>query len=106
MATAADADLDCRRCGACCAPQIEDAFYVGVTDVDVARLTRAWRERHVARGQILTRLDPGGRCVCVALRGAIGRRVSCAIYTRRPDECRRFEAGTPECLAARRQAGL
>ena len=98
--------LDCRTCGACCAPQRNDAVYVGVTAADVARMTRLWRERHVARDAILTKLDPVGRCVCVALRGAIGQRVSCTIYERRPSECRSFTAGTPECHKARRQAGL
>jgi Fe-S-cluster containining protein len=99
-------NFDCRTCGACCAPERNDALYVGVTAIDVARLTKSWRERHVAHGSILTRLDPVGRCVCVALRGAVGRRVSCAIYERRPSECRSLEAGSRDCLAARRQAGL
>lgn len=102
----AGSDLDCRTCGACCAPQRNDAVYVGVTPADVARMTRLWRERHVAHGAILTKLDPVGRCVCVALRGAVGQRVSCAIYGRRPQECRSFTAGSKECLTARRQAGL
>jgi Fe-S-cluster containining protein len=104
--SAADLGLDCRTCGACCAPQRSDAVYVGVTAADIARMSRLWRERHVARDAILTKLDPVGRCVCVALRGAIGQRVSCTIYERRPSECRSFTAGTPECHKARRQAGL
>ena len=103
---AAGADLDCRTCGACCAAQRNDAVYVGVTAADIARMTRTWRERHVARDAILTKLDPVGRCVCVALRGTVGQRVSCGIYTRRPEECRKFTAGSKECLAARRQAGM
>lgn len=98
--------LDCRSCGACCAPQRRDPLYVGVTAADVARMTRYFRDRYVSRGSILTKLDPVGRCVCVALRGAIGQSVSCSIYARRPDECRKLTAGSSECLAARRQAGL
>lgn len=104
--TGPDLGLDCRTCGACCAPQRNDAVYVGVTAADIARMSRLWRERHVARDAVLTKLDPVGRCVCVALRGAIGQRVSCTIYERRPSECRSFTAGTPECHKARRQAGL
>ena len=77
-----------------------------MTAADVARMTRVWRDRYVARDAVLTKLDPVGHCVCVALRGAIGQQVSCSIYARRPEECRRFTAGTKECLAARRQAGL
>lgn len=103
---AESSSFDCRTCGACCAPQIRDAVYVGVTALDIARMTHRWRERHVAHGAILTKLDPVGRCVCVALRGAIGRRVSCAIYERRPNECRRLLAGSRDCLDARKQAGL
>jgi Fe-S-cluster containining protein len=98
--------LDCRTCGACCSPEVDDALYVGVKEADLLRLTRQFRERNVAHGAILTKLDPVGRCVCVALRGTVGQRVSCSIYARRPDECRRLQAGSQECLAARRQAGL
>lgn len=105
-AAAAGTDFDCRTCGACCAPQRNDAVYVGVTAADIARMTPKWRASHVARDALLTKLDPVGRCVCVALRGAVGQRVSCAIYARRPEECRSFTAGSKECVAARRQAGL
>ena len=97
---------DCRTCGACCAPEINDALYVGVTASDIERMTPRWRSQHVAHDAILTKLDPRGRCVCVALRGAIGGTVSCAIYERRPDECRRLLAGSRECRRARRQAGM
>jgi hypothetical protein len=69
-------------------------------------MTRRWRELHVTEEGVLTKLDPVGRCVCVALRGAVGQRVSCAIYERRPAECRRLVAGSRECKKARRQAGL
>ena len=99
-------ELDCRTCGACCAPERNDAVYVGVSATDLERMTRVWRQRYVARDAVLTKLDPVGRCVCVALRGVVGQTVSCSIYARRPEECRRFTAGTKECLTARRQAGL
>src|SRR5205085_1499056 len=99
-------DLDCRRCGACCAAELRLPFYVGVTPIDVARLSPRWRERNLARGSILTKLDGNGRCVCVALRGTVGRRASCSIYERRPEACRALSAGSEECLKARRQAGL
>jgi Fe-S-cluster containining protein len=105
-AAASASTYDCRTCGACCAPERNDAVYVGVTDVDLARLTRRWRDQHVTREGVLTKLDPIGRCVCVALRGAIGQKVSCSIYERRPDECRRLFAGSRACRDARRQAGL
>ena len=98
--------LDCRRCGACCAPELRLPFYVGLGPADLRRLTPRFRDRHVARGSILTRLDPGGSCVCVALQGTLGRRVSCRIYARRPGPCRRLTLGSRSCRKARRQAGL
>ena len=39
---------DCRTCGACCAPEINDALYVGVTASDIERMTPRWRSQHVA----------------------------------------------------------
>ena len=98
--------IDCRTCGACCAPEVRLPFYVGLRDADLRRLTPAWRGRSVGRGSLLTRLDPVGRCVCVALRGTLGRRVSCTIYPRRPGPCRRLTEGSRACRKARRQAGL
>ncbi len=97
---------DCRRCGACCAAEVPSPFYVGLRAPDLVRLEPRWRDRHVSRGSIVTRLDGAGRCVCVALRGTVGRRASCSIYERRPDECRRLEPGSRDCLAARAQAGI
>lgn len=102
----AEAELDCRSCGACCTPQRNDAVYVGVRPADLLRMTRRFVAQHVAHDAILTKLDPVGRCVCVALRGTVGKRVSCSIYERRPDECRRLTVGSRECREARRQTGL
>jgi hypothetical protein len=99
-------NLDCRTCGACCAPELRLPFYVGLKPADLRRLTPGWRDRNVGRGSILTRLDPVGNCVCVALRGTLGRRVSCGIYPRRPGPCRRLTLGSRSCHKARRQAGL
>ena len=97
--------LDCRTCGACCAPEVRLPFYVGLKAADLRRLTAGFRDRHVARGSILTRLDSVGRCVCVALHGTLGRRVACRIYARRPGPCRRLTVGSRSCRKARRQAG-
>src|SRR5262249_23992743 len=104
--TSHDPELDCRRCAACCAAELRLPFYVGVTPIDVARLSPRWRERNLARGSILTNLDGTGRCVCVALRGTVGRRASSGIYERRPEACRALSPGSDECRKARRQAGL
>jgi uncharacterized protein len=98
--------LECRSCGACCVPEITAPFYVHVVPADARRLTLRWRERHLARESLLTKVDPVGRCVCVALRGTVGRRVSCTIYPRRPTACRRLRRGSAECHKARQQAEL
>jgi Fe-S-cluster containining protein len=45
----------------------------------------------------------GGRCI--ALREDAGGS-GCSIYEVRPDICREFEAGSPDCRAARRRRGL
>jgi Fe-S-cluster containining protein len=98
--------FDCRTCGACCMPERRGPMYVGLEPIDEQRLSPRWRAAHVAHQAILTKLDPVGRCVCVALRGTVGAHVSCTVYARRPDQCRMLEAGTAECRKARRQAGL
>ncbi|MDB5101020.1 MAG: hypothetical protein JWM80_5441 [Cyanobacteria bacterium RYN_339] len=38
---------------------------------------------------------------CIFLKGELGDTVGCTAYARRPQVCRDFTAGTPECLAAR-----
>lgn len=43
---------------------------------------------------------------CVALRGKVGVRVSCAIYEHRPAACRAFVPGSALCLEARKAAGF
>jgi hypothetical protein len=36
------------------------------------------------------------------LKGEAGKRVECGIYENRPDDCRKFEAGSDKCHALRR----
>jgi Fe-S-cluster containining protein len=43
---------------------------------------------------------------CMALRGAPGRDVRCAIYSDRPSPCRRVQAGDALCRRYRREHGL
>jgi Fe-S-cluster containining protein len=40
---------------------------------------------------------------CAALRGAPGRKVSCAIYHLRPKACRTVQPGDADCLRARNE---
>jgi len=46
------------------------------------------------------RLAPDGRCL--ALRGAVGRAVSCGIYGERPSPCRHVQPGDALCERYRR----
>lgn len=105
--------FDCQRCGACCVNRDTNraegfASYVEVDDPDSRLLRRDdLRKRYVVLDQggvPHLRLDPSHRCA--ALVGRLGERVHCAIYSHRPSGCRRVEAGSDECLAARSERGI
>ncbi|HRI63507.1 MAG TPA: YkgJ family cysteine cluster protein [Polyangium sp.] len=91
-------ELDCLACGACC----HDSNVI-LDDVDLDRFRKAGREdlttsKHIVRhkdGRISLRFAKPGPC---QLQAADNR---CTIYEIRPDNCRRFVAGSEACLAAR-----
>lgn len=68
------------------------------------------RFRRAGRHDLATRLAPGhfslpalptddsGRCV---YQGTLEHTHDCSIYELRPQACRDFEAGSPECVAVR-----
>lgn len=102
---------DCTSCGACCVntPANRAERYVDYVEVEPGDrlLSRPeLRRRYTVEraGAVHLRLAPDGRCL--ALRGKLGQRVRCAIYTNRPSPCRRVEPGSDLCLGYRRQAGL
>lgn len=103
---------DCQRCGACCRnPRHNRAHgildYVDVVPTDRLFQRRGLRERWTFRtdeGTHHMKLRRDGRCE--ALEGDIARFVSCGIYAFRPQVCRNLQAGTPQCLEARAEAGL
>lgn len=105
------APLDCQSCGACCVnlpSNRAESFtsWVEIADSD-AILRRPDLARLVVRdaaGVPHLRLTPDGRCH--ALRGALGRRVSCGIYAARPSPCRRVQAGDANCLRYRAEHGV
>lgn len=99
------ADLDCQRCGACCA-QFRVSFYWAEADdapggtVPVA-LTRPVGTLH--RCMAGTEARP---VRCVALHGEVGQAVACGIYEQRSSTCRSVQPGDEQCLKARAAHGL
>jgi Fe-S-cluster containining protein len=71
---------DCQTCGVCCKAQVADL------------------------GKRVLPVLPERRCS--ELRGTIGQKVACAIYTTRPMACRAFEAGSQECRLMRLKMGI
>lgn len=91
----------CLECLACC-----HGLVVRVQLADVQRepriLTVAAHEPEKKSWRLVPReLKPGRfNYTCPFLRGW-----GCAIYETRPDVCRRFTRGSPECRMARKRAG-
>jgi Fe-S-cluster containining protein len=105
--------LDCRSCGACCTNPDENAREGRLDYVPVEAGARLLSRRDLLRKHVTTqdgigpphlRLSADGRCS--ALRGAIGRKVACAIYHLRPAACRRVQPGDGDCLRARAERGV
>ena len=105
---AGPSNLDCRTCGACC---YGDEMWIHVMASDDERLG----DHGVHHLTVLTQHGRGyfarsmkmvdGRCVAFRDRLADGG-CGCSIYETRPDICRAFQAGSPDCLAARRRRGI
>jgi len=98
---------DCRACGACCVNLPENAaegfaWWVEIADDD--RDVPANLVVQDADGVPHLRVVDGWRCI--ALRGAVGRSVRCAIYHQRPSPCRRVQAGDALCRRYRAAHGL
>jgi Fe-S-cluster containining protein len=96
-----NADLDCLRCGACCAPRANWRVYVEVTDEDFSRLPPKYALR-VVDGELQTARRRNG-VRCVALKGTLGESVCCDMHEARPNACRAFAVGSQNCLDARRE---
>jgi uncharacterized protein len=98
---------DCARCGSCC---YGDEMWIHVMAADDVVLG----DDNVERLTVLTEHGRGYRSRsmkmvagrCIALRDDLGDgRPGCSIYGIRPDICRTFCAGSPDCQAARRRRG-
>lgn len=84
--------FDCQSCGACC---VEAGAVILAEDDDVPIPL----VQHVANLRCMA--TEGTSFRCAALLGTVGLSVGCAIYGRRPEVCRLFDAGSDECLSAR-----
>jgi uncharacterized protein len=103
--------FDCQACGACChqfdvllAPAEEDAFEAnphlrGLTVLH--RLSSGMELRFMKRAGDASSSE--GRCA--ALGGELGA-CTCTIYAQRPHLCAEFEAGSDECIKARKKMGF
>lgn len=102
--------LDCRTCGACCTnlpSNGEFPWWVEIADDDAILARADLCSKHVVRdaaGVAHLRMASDGRCL--ALRGALGRRVECGIYHHRPTPCRRVQPGDALCLRYRAEHGI
>lgn len=104
--------LDCRTCGACCVNLPSNRAEGFTSWVEIEDGDRILARRDLVRKLVVydesrvphLRLAPDGRCL--ALRGGLGREVSCAIYHDRPSPCRRVQAGDALCRRYRHEHGL
>ena len=91
---------DCVRCGRCCH---HEPNTVHLLETDDERLGPDL----IAEYTVLDRRPPGWRFIknagdrCGALNVEVAGHYPCAIYERRPDDCRIVEPGSPCCLEAR-----
>lgn len=102
---------DCRKCGICCTSLTWEDTYVNLTPTDEKRLGKHYVRLNVINGEIRTRptvnkagpLKGAEDCRCVSLRGSLGKQVSCAIYEKRPDICKKaLKPGDRTCRQIRR----
>ncbi|MCI0637645.1 MAG: YkgJ family cysteine cluster protein [Gemmataceae bacterium] len=110
----ANDELDCLTCGACCVSPFLGEGYVPLEREEEERLGRMGlpvlqivAEPSEESVTLLgTKVDRQRLRVCAALEGKVAEEVYCSIYDARPEHCRRFERGSPECLQARVALGL
>jgi uncharacterized protein len=95
-------DNPCQRCGACCA-SFRVSFYWSEADVlglPASAIEQAGPLRACMAGTNTTAPR------CVALRGTIGGKVDCTLYSIRPSPCREVQSGDEKCGKARAKHGL
>lgn len=88
---------DCQNCGACCSFHISVA--VRRDDENLPFLIE--RDLVDAGDDANYRMKLNASRRCIALRGEVGKSVSCSIYENRPVTCRLYVAGAGQCEIAR-----
>jgi Fe-S-cluster containining protein len=99
------AEMDCRRCGACCVSGLQDFPFVDINEEDVKKLSKEYQKKVEGVVRYFGLLYPvmptkrgkDGRTRCIALRGTVMRQVCCMIYGRRPKVCKMFKPGSRDC---------
>lgn len=99
---------DCQTCGACCVSNYDYGYHAGIEPDDYERLSSYYKRHNVIDAlffdkKLATKVRSDGTVVCVAFRGKIGKKCSCAIYPNRPSICREFSPGNMYCREARKQ---
>lgn len=103
---------DCVACGACCYNPDENREIDYIDYVEISPDERLLKKPDLVRRLVVLDddLSPHMRMShlqrCVALSGALGKRVGCTIYHDRPQVCRDFEAGSKRCRQYRRERGI
>lgn len=105
------AENPCVSCGACCATY-RVSFYCGEVDEFPGGVVPTGLVEMVTPTMACMKGTGSQPPRCVALRGKVGERASCAIYEFRPSPCREFAPfaavgqGDDACNDARRRHGL
>lgn len=98
----------CQSCGLCCCHPLIKADGPITSDSDLTywateQVTYRWwhgyEQTDGETGYWMRQVDEH----CIALRGTLGRDVTCTIYETRPSACRQFEPGSEACLRLRSQ---
>jgi uncharacterized protein len=96
-------EFDCANCGACCR-----CFPIFASQADAEREPRIkretrQREEHLASAQQAYQMHPLPFLEQCAF---LKTDQLCRIYATRPEVCRSFQAGSPQCIEARARVGV
>lgn len=101
--TVASTDYDCENCGACCR-----CFPIFASGTDAAREPAIRTETRELEPHLATEDKAYQMHPLPFLDGCafLKKDQLCRIYATRPDVCRRFEAGSAQCIEARARVGI